>query len=635
MLGYFIYCRKSSEAEDRQVLSIESQTRELEQLAAKLNLPVAEILSESKSAKDPGRPVFNQMMQRLYRGEAAGIICWKLDRLARNPVDGGSVIWAIKQHGIKVMTQAQSYARDDDNIILMYIEFGMAQKYVDDLSKNVKRGLKTKIENGWYPGVAPAGYLNNTNKQTGENNLIKDPERFPLIRRMWDMMLTGLYTPPKILDIANKEWGFHTRPTRKMGGKPLCRSAIYQIFNKPFYYGWFEYPKGSARHYLGKHEPMVTEAEYDQVQALLGQNGNPRPQSHHEFAFTGLIRCGDCGRMVTAEEKHQIMCGKCRFKFAYRRRDVCPRCETPIEKMANPLFLRYCYYHCSKSKRPPCPQRCVSGQELEKQIDQQLARVQISERFKDWAIKYLHELHEKESAARNDIIQAQQKAYQECVRRIDNMVKLKTSPGNADGSLLSEDEYAEQRFELLKEKATLEELLHDAGHRVEQWVKLSEQTFEFACTARTRFAKGDAKTKKEILATIGSNLILKDKKLCIEAKKPFFILEKSLSPDEQENEPIEPENMRHPQRQKEANASFCPTELGDLHEVRTLQHRDRILVNSVYHFFQSFTKSPYEIFPNWLRHEQSVEPLTTIKKERGVAGGGKKENGISPHGEAL
>src|ERR1017187_1473547 len=171
MPGYFIYCRKSSEAEDRQVLSIESQTRELEQLAEKLNLPIVEILNESMSAKAPGRPVFNEMMQRLYRDEAAGIICWKLDRLARNPVDGGSIIWAIKQHGIKVMTPAQSYAREDDNIILMYIEFGMAQKYVDDLSKNVKRGMRAKAEKGLYPNLAPPGYVNDRTKQQGERDL--------------------------------------------------------------------------------------------------------------------------------------------------------------------------------------------------------------------------------------------------------------------------------------------------------------------------------------------------------------------------------------------------------------------------------------------------------------------------------
>jgi site-specific DNA recombinase len=257
MPGYFIYCRKSSEAEDRQVLSIESQTGELEQLALKLNVPVAEILSEAKSAREPGRPVFNSLMQRLYRGEAAGIL------------------WAIKQHGFRVMTPAQSYAREDDNIILMYIEFGMAQKYVDDLSKNVRRGLKTKLENGWYPGPAPVGYLNNTVKLSGANNFVRDPERFPLIRRMWDLMLNGLYTPVTVLEIANQEWGFRTRQARRRGGKPLARSSIYRIFTRPFYYGAFEFPTGSNRWYKGNHEPMITEAEYDQVQALLDQPPGP------------------------------------------------------------------------------------------------------------------------------------------------------------------------------------------------------------------------------------------------------------------------------------------------------------------------------------------------------------------------
>jgi DNA invertase Pin-like site-specific DNA recombinase len=590
MSGYFIYCRKSSEAEDRQVLSIESQTRELEQLATKLGLPVVELLTESKSAKEPGRPVFNSMMQRLYRGEAQGIICWKLDRLARNPVDGGSIIWAIKQHGIRVMTPAQSYAREDDNIILMYIEFGMAQKYVDDLSKNVKRGLKTKVENGWYPGIAPLGYLNSTNKQSGENSLIKDPERFHLVRRMWDLMLTGLHRPYKILEMANKEWCFRTRPTRKMGGKPLARSAIYQIFTKPFYYGSFEFPHGSGQWYRGKHEPLITEAEFDRVQTLLGRKGCPRPQSHPEFAFTGVIRCGDCESMVTAEDKHQIICGTCKFKFAYRSRNVCLRCNTSIEEMTGAVFLHYTYYHCTRTNNRDCVQRCTSGKDLEQQIDQYLGRIQISERFRDWAIKYLHEIQERESATQSHVLEAQQKAYQECLSRIDGLVKLKTSPGNVENILLSEEEYARQRLELLDEKARIEELLRDGGHRVEQSVRLAEKTFEFATNVRTRFAEGDAKTKKEILLTVGSNLTLKDKKLLIEARKPFLILEKSHLPDEAQNEPIEPENVPQPQRQKEANASSCPRLLGDVDDVRTyertLGRQYKTLVKEVYTFLE-------------------------------------------------
>jgi site-specific DNA recombinase len=595
MPGYFIYCRKSSEAEDRQVLSIESQIRELEQTASRLGISIVEVLTESKSAKAPGRPIFNAMMQRLYRGEAAGIICWKLDRLARNPIDGGAIIWAIKQHGIKIFTPAQSYAREDDNLILMYIEFGMAQKYVDDLSKNVKRGLKTKIENGWYPGVAPAGYLNYTDKRTGENRLIKDPERFPLIRRMWDLMLTGLYTPPRILEVANQEWGFQTRPTRKMGGKPLCRSAIYQIFTKPFYYGSFEYPADSGNWYQGKHEPMVTQTEFDRVQVLLGRNGNPRPQTHFNFAFTGLIRCGECHRMITAEEKHQLICGNCRHKFAYRGRSACPRCQTPIEQMSSPQFLQYTYYHCTKYGRQRCKQKTVSATELERQIDAYLERIQISQTFKTWAIKYLHVLHAKESALRNDIFQTQQKAYQDCVLRIDNLVKLKTSSGNADNSLLSDEEYRRQRTALFKEKAKLEELLNDTGQRIDQWVKLCEQTFEFACVARERFVKGDAETKKEILTTIGSNLTLKDKRLRIEAKKPFFILETSKSGKKSENDAIEPKKSKAPQGQKGGSATNSPSVLGGLHDYRTLRYRNRILVKSIYDFF--VTRSPEEWYP--------------------------------------
>jgi len=594
MPGYLIYCRKSSEAEDRQVLSIESQTRELEQLASRLNLPVSEVLCESKSAKEPGRPVFNGMMQRVYRGEAAGIICWKLDRLARNAIDGGSIIWAIKQHDIRVVTPTQNYASADDNIILIYIEFGMAQKYVDDLSKNVKRGLATKIQNGWFPGVAPVGYLNYTDKQTGQNTLIKDPERFELIRRMWNLMLTGLYTPSRIRRLANSEWAFRTRPTRVMGGRPLCHSAIYQIFTKPFYCGRFEYPKGSGNWYQGKHEPMVTESEYDRVQVLLGRRGMPRPQKNFQFAYTGFIRCGACGSGVTAEEKHQVICSNCRLKFAYRSRRNCPRCGIGIEKMADPVFRHYTYYHCARSRNPSCAQKSVSAEFLEGQIDAYLARIQISNRFRDWAIKYLRIWHEHESQHRNEVVNAQQSSYSACLVKIDNLVKLKTSPGNSDGSLLSDGEYAARRADLIREKGELEELLKDTGLRVEQSLNLSEKLFEFACSARHRFAKGDTVTKRAILHAVGSNLALIDKKLKIEAKKPFYLLEKSACGCEVEIDHIEPPKTEATHGKNDHSQSECLRELGNLDAVRTLERKNQRLVRTVYQYFRIRGMCPCE-----------------------------------------
>ena len=264
----------------------------------------------------------------------------------------------------------------------------------------------------------------------------------------------------------------------------------------------------------------------------LAETEIPAHKHTLNFAFTGLIRCGECGRAVTAEEKHQVICGQCKFKFAYRKHDACPRCETPIEKMVNPKFLHYTYYHCSKSRRPACSaeMRERTGK-LKTRSMSNLRASAFPRNSRNGPSNTCVNCTKKRRHHCSEIIQSQQKAYQECVQEIDNLVKLKTSSGNADGSQLSDEEYGQRRGATAQdEKDSLEELLNDAGHRVEQQLKLSEQTFEFACTVQERFAKGDPKTKKEILTTIGSNLILKDKKLLIEARKPFFILENTAIP---------------------------------------------------------------------------------------------------------
>ncbi len=554
-----------------------------------MNVKIGDVLTESKSAKEPGRPVFNAMMQRIYRGEVQGILVWKLDRLARNPVDGGSIIWAIKQHGIRIITPTQTFSQEEDNTILMYIEFGMAQKYIDDLSRNVKRGIRAKLEKGWFPSVAPIGYLNNPFKDNGKA-IIKDPERFPLVRKMWDIMLSGRYTPPQIVKIANKEWNFKTRPMGKLGGKPLMRSKIYTILSDPFYYGLFEYPRGSSLWYKGAHEPMITEEEYNRVQILLGRRGRPKSQKK-SFPFTGLIHCGECGGMVTAEEKHQLICPQCRFKFAYLNKDSCPRCGVMVDKMENPTFLHYTYYHCTKKKDPSCSQGAVEAGSLNEQIESYLGRIQISERWMNPIIRELQRLHEQEILREEIIRVSQQKVHEECVKRLENLVALKTSPQNIDGSLISDMEYAQQRQVLLKEKTFLEEQRKNLNFVADKRLEFSERIFRFACYAQQWFVRGNNEQKRAILTSVGSNLTLMDKKLSIEAPKPFQIVEESISSLTVGKTWFEPEKNGVTLRKNDAFASENPSGLGGKDDVRTLRRKQKTkaiikLASRIWKFFK-------------------------------------------------
>src|SRR3989339_2289818 len=108
IMRYFLYARKSTDVEDKQVLSIDAQLAELQALAKREQLNVVEVFVEKRSAKMPGRPMFGEMMARIQKGEAQGIVCWKIDRLARNPVDGGQIQWLLQN---SVITHIQTHDR--------------------------------------------------------------------------------------------------------------------------------------------------------------------------------------------------------------------------------------------------------------------------------------------------------------------------------------------------------------------------------------------------------------------------------------------------------------------------------------------------------------------------------------------
>lgn len=527
-MKYFIYCRKSSESEDKQILSLPAQIRELKDYAIKNDLHVIGVISESQSAFKIGRDGFNQMLQRIYKGEASGILCWQANRVSRNAVDAGQVIYALDQKQLlEIKTPERTYCNTSSDKFMLNLELGIAKKDSDEKSENVKRGNREKFFNQkeWI-GLAKTGYLNYIEPFTKVKSIVIDKERLPLLQRAVRLLLTGAYTPMEVLNKFNNEWGFRTRKTKKMGAKPMCPSGFYKFLSDPYYYGLMVRSEGEV---WGHHQTIMTKAEYDRIQIMLGRHGR-HSFTKHEFPYRGVLRCGGCGAAITSEHKWQIICPECKTKFNRGQTTIqCPKCKVFVDQMKNYKLLHYVYFHCTKRAHPDCTERSITIEKLEEQIDNELRRFEVSEEFKNWAIAHLNELNDKEVDDRENVRTNYKDQYDDCVKKLDNLFKMKISPQNVNGDVIGEDQYIQERKTLLAEKEDLLAKVNDTNKRMNDWYDLTEKTFNFACYARYWFAHGDLKTKTSILATLGSNLILKDKKLLIDGHKPFFLIEKCLS----------------------------------------------------------------------------------------------------------
>lgn len=291
---YVIYARKSTESEDRQVLSIDSQVREVRQLASRHGISVSEVLTESKSAKAPGRPVFGQLIRQIQRGDIHGVLCWKMDRLSRNPLDSGMLLQAQADGKLERIITSDGVKTANSNDRLMgTFELAFATKYIDDLRANVKRGNRARFEKGWPNHLPPIGYLNDTSAKT----IVNDPQRFDLVRRMWDALFSG-QRPREITRTATRQWGFLTVRRGKIGGGQISYSSAYKIFTNPYYAGYIRLKDG--RQYVGAHQPMITPEEFERAQEILATRGRAGPVRHPN-PYAGLIRCGNCGCSIVVE----------------------------------------------------------------------------------------------------------------------------------------------------------------------------------------------------------------------------------------------------------------------------------------------------------------------------------------------
>lgn len=496
-----IYARKSTESEDRQVLSIESQVKELRDYANRMKWQVVRVFSESKSAKGPGRQVFNELYQSMQNGSITEVLCWKLDRLARNPIDGGALIWAMEENKLKqIHTPHRSFSNTGNDKFWLQLEFGMAKKYVDDLRDNVMRGMKTKVEKGWYPYKAPLGYLNDRETKT----IVPDPERFRLVRAIWDLMLTGSYTPPEVLKVITDKYGLRNVQHKSGGGHPLTRSHIYKILHNPFYHGIFRY---LGKTYQGKHKPMITREEFLRVQAIMNRGFTTRPK-RYEFTFTGLIKCGECGAAITAEHRMNKRYGQ-----------------------------KYIYYHCTKRlrlKERKCRQKYIQEPKLTAQIVAFIDTLSIDREIVAIALGILDRDQISLKAKNEAIVTSLQKRLRQAKQEQSELLTIKLR------KLINDEDFLTRNDELKSEIQSLETQLSKIRKDPNYANKRTMESFELVSAIKSKFLQGTFKDKRTILNQVGSNLTLTDRKLLIQAKQPFNHFQEfniSLKAEKQRFEP--------------------------------------------------------------------------------------------------
>lgn len=344
---YCLYARKSTESEERQVLSIDSQIKEMLQLAERENLEIVTMKRESHSAKETGqRPIFNEIVEEIKLGKFNGLLTWAPDRISRNAGDLGKIVDLMDSGMLQeIRTYGQTFSNNPNEKFLLMILGSQAKLENDNRGINVKRGLRTRCEMGLWAGPAPLGYLNQGLMEK-KCQLIVDPLRAPMIKKMFEKMAYEHYSGRKLYNWLRFELNFYTR-----GNKPLTLSGIYRIVQNPFYYGVFERPKGSGNWYQGKHTPLITQELFEKAQAQLKRDQIVR--ENKEFSFTKLFTCGYCGSGISAEEKWK--------------------------QLKDGTHARYIYYSCSRARDRNCKNKYIREEELITELLKILDDVDINE----------------------------------------------------------------------------------------------------------------------------------------------------------------------------------------------------------------------------------------------------------------
>src|SRR3989344_8476412 len=475
---YFLYARKSTEDDDHQIMSIEAQLFELHEYARRENLEILEEFQESKSAKKPGRELFNEMMARIDSMDGVGILAWHPDRLARNSVDGGRVIYLVDTEQIAFLRFPTFWFEPTpQGLFMLQVAFGQSKYYSDNLVENINRGIRQKVRRGEWLTKAPFGYVNNIKTRSIDPH----PTLSRIIKKAFDEFATGKYTLQSLADLL-AELGITTR-----FGTPLANASIHRMLRNQAYLGLV---KHKGEYFEGSFTPLLDRATFEAVQTVLLRCGKPRKSKvHHDFPFTGLMTCSECSSSITAQW------------------------------VTNLRGKKYRYYRCTKKKGNGCSQKYIQEKDLVAQIRARLQSVALPDEWTDLMMIKVNTWEKDITHLSAAVVQERENKIQSTQVKLDKLISA-----YIDGDV-PKDSYLVKKEELIKQKVNL--LNTSLGQQSQKWIEPLRQFILTTKKASFLASSDDYRGMKDLIQKIGTNPTLTDRSLDSAFTPPFQFLASS------------------------------------------------------------------------------------------------------------
>ena len=477
----------SKEQEDGH--SLDAQIANLELYAERKSLIIIKKFTIIESSTKGERPEFGRMIDFVKaQKERIAVVIDTVDRLQRSfketPVLNDLMERdCLELHFVKEGNILSKGANSTQKL-MWNMGVVMAQSYTDQLSDNVKRSIKHKINNGEWSGPAPIGYLNMDDPDTRRKTVIPDPERAFIIKRLFEEYATGVYSQAELITKA-MGWGLTTRK-----GNKVSNQTFSQTLQNPFYYGCMKV-KGQIVPHI--YTPLISKHIFDTCQDI--RNGRISKKAVSEtkepFLLRGLIKCAISGKAVTCDLK--------KGKYVYL---ICFDPTNPSKKM------------------------WIKEEVVLDQIKDAFKSIQVPSNILFQIMDHLKNSHESEKDFHHQSIKSLHKESEDIAKKQDRLTDLLLDES------ITKDVYNNKLSQLINRQHEVNQLLEQHHKGNEQFKIAISSLITLASHAYDLFDNSTIDEKRQLLGYTFSNLELDGSTLRFSLRKPFNLFANLASSQE-------------------------------------------------------------------------------------------------------